>query len=87
MRNPNLSPAHLTTLRTIFGRINPYVNVFVRAADCLATNPTEEVHICSTVDRTSGNGNVCCYNVPTTNEVTMIIHGELGKVGNRDVIV
>jgi len=37
--------------------------------------------------RTLGNGNVHCYNTPTANEVAMIIHGELGEVGNRDVIV
>jgi hypothetical protein len=87
MQNPNLSPTHLTTLRTILGHINPYVNVFVRVAERLITNPTEEVHICITDGRTSGNGNVCCYNVPTANEVAMIIHGESGEVGNRDVIV
>ncbi len=37
--------------------------------------------------RTLGNGNVHGYNVLTTNEVAMIIFGELGEVGNRDVIV
>jgi hypothetical protein len=78
---------HLTTLRRILGRVNLYVNIFIRAADRFTTNPTEEVHICIIVDRTLGNGNVRCYNVPTTNEVAMIILGELGEVGNRDVII
>jgi hypothetical protein len=41
MQNPNLSPAHLTTLRTILGCVNPYVNVFVRAADRFVANPVE----------------------------------------------
>jgi hypothetical protein len=67
--------------------INPYVNVFVRVADCLTVNPAEEVHICITAGRTSGNGNVRCYNVPTTNEVAMIILGEPGEVRIHDVIV
>jgi hypothetical protein len=36
------------TLRTILEHVNLYVNVFVRATDRLATNPTKEVHICIT---------------------------------------
>jgi len=78
---------HLTTFRMILGRVNPYVNVFDRATDRFTTNPIKEVHICITTSRTPGNGHVCRYNVLTTNEVTMIIFGELGEVGNRDVIV
>jgi hypothetical protein len=87
MQNPNLSPVHLTTLHAILGRVNPYVNIFVRAADRLVANPAEEVHICITAGRTLGNGNVHCYNIPTTNEVAMIIPGEPGEVGNHDVII
>jgi hypothetical protein len=87
MQNPNLNLAHLTTLCMIFGRVNPYVNVFVHVADCLATNLVEEVHICITAGRTSKNKNVHCYNIPMANEVAMIVHGELGEVGNHDVIV
>jgi hypothetical protein len=75
------------TLRTILRRINPYVNVFVRAINRLATNPVEEVHICIISGYTLGNGNVRCYNVSTTNKVAMIIPGELGEVRNRNVIV
>jgi hypothetical protein len=75
------------TLHTILGRINPYVNIFVRAADRLIVNPAKEVHICITINHTLGNGDVCCYNVPMANEVAMIILGEPGKVGNRNVIV
>jgi len=87
MQNPNLSSAHLMTLRTILGHVNPYVNVFVCAADRLAANPTKEVHICIVARRTLGNGDVHRYNTPTTNEVAMIILNELGKVGNRNVII
>jgi hypothetical protein len=87
MQNPNLSPTHLTTLHTIFERVNPYVNVFVRAIDHLVTNPIKEVHICITTGRTPGNRDVFRYNVPTANEVAMIIPGELGEVGNHNVIV
>jgi len=87
MQNPNLSSAHLMTLHTILGCINPYVNVFVRATNRLAANLTEEVHICITAGRTLGNGDVHRYNAPTANEVAMIIPGEPGEVGNRDVIV
>jgi hypothetical protein len=87
MQNPSLNLTHLTTLRTILGCVNPYVNVFVRATNCLAVNLAEEVHICIIVSRTSGNRDVRCYNVLTVNEVTMIILSDLGKVGNCDVIV
>jgi hypothetical protein len=71
----------------ILGCINPYVNVFVRAIDRFVANPAEEVHICITTGCTPGNEDVCCYNVLTANEITMIILGEPRKVGNRDVIV
>jgi len=87
MQNPNLSPTHLTTFRTILGRVNPYVNVFVRTTNHLAANPTKEVHICIIVGHTPGNGDVRCYNIPTANEVVMIILGELGEVGNCDIIL
>jgi hypothetical protein len=87
MQNPNLSPTHLTTLRTILKHINPYVNVIVCATDRFAANPAEEVHICITDGRTPGNGDVYRYNVPMANEVVVIIHGEPGEVGNHDIIV
>ncbi len=79
--------AHLTTLCMILGHVNPYVNVFICAVDRLVANPVKEVHICIIVSCTWGNKYVYHYNVPTTNEVAMIIHGEPGEVGNRDVIV
>ncbi len=87
MQNPNLNSVHLTTLHTILEHVNPYVNVFVHAIDRLVANLTKEVHICITTGRTSGNGDVYHYNVPTTNEVTMIILCEPGEVGNHDVII
>jgi hypothetical protein len=87
MQNPNLSLTHLTTLRTILRRVNPYVNVFVRAVDCLAANLAEEVHICITFGRTPGNGNVRRYNIPMATKVAMIIPSEPGEVGNRNVII
>jgi hypothetical protein len=87
MQNPNLSLAHLMTFCMILGHVNPYVNVFICVTDRLAANPVKEVHICITAGRTLENKNVRCYNVPMANEVTMIILGELGEVGNRDVII
>jgi hypothetical protein len=87
MQNPNLSSTHLTTLRTILGRVNPYVNVVIRATNGLVANLVEEVHICITARNASENGNVLCYNVLMSNNVAMIIPGELGEVGNRDVTV
>jgi hypothetical protein len=75
MQNPNLNSTHLTTFCTILRRVNPYVNIFIRAADHLAINPAKEVHICITVGYTPGNIGVCHCNVPTANEVTMIIFG------------
>jgi hypothetical protein len=78
MQNPNLSSAHLTTLRTILGRINPYVNVLIRAIDRLTVNPSEEVHICIITSRTPRNGDVLRYNIPMANEVAMIIPSESG---------
>ncbi len=87
MYNPNLSPVHLTTLHTILGRVNPYVNVFVRATDHLTTNPAEKVHICITTSRTLKNGDVRHYNIPMANEVVMIIPSKPKEAGNCDVIV
>ncbi len=87
MQNLNISLVHVTTLRPILGHVNPYVNVFIRVANYLATNPAEEVHICIIASYTLRNGDVYCYNIHTTNEVAMIILGEPGEVGNRDVIV
>ncbi len=87
MQNPNLSLAHLIALCTILGRINPYVNVFIRVADHFATNPEEEFHICITSSCTLGNRDFRRWNVLTANEVAMIIPCESGEVGNRDVIV
>jgi hypothetical protein len=75
------------TLRTILRRVNPYVNVFIRVVDRVTTNHAEEVHIWITTGRTSRNGDVRRYNVPTANKVAMLIFGELGEVGNCDVIV
>jgi hypothetical protein len=45
MQNPNVSLTHLMALPTILECVNPYVNVFVRAANCLTTNLLKEVHI------------------------------------------
>ncbi len=87
MQNPNLSPMHLMTLCTILGCVNPYVNIFICVANHLVANPTKDVRICITTGHTLGNGDVCHYNVPTANEVTMIIPGKPGEVRNRDVIV
>jgi hypothetical protein len=87
MQNPNLSLAHLTTFRTILGRVNPYVNVFVRATDRFTVIPAEEVHICITVGRTPRYKDVRCYNIPTAKKVVMIIFGKPGEVGNRNVII
>ncbi len=61
----------------ILEHVNPYVNVFVCAADCFTANLVEEVHICITTN---------CYNVPTINKVVMIILGKSGEVGNRDAL-
>jgi hypothetical protein len=77
----------LTTLRTILRRINPFVNVFIRAADHFATNPVEEVHICIIAGRTPRNRDVRHYNVLSANDVAIIIPNKPGEVENRDVIV
>jgi hypothetical protein len=52
MQNLNLSLLHLTTLCTIFERVNLHVYVFVHAADRFAANLEEEVHICITTGHT-----------------------------------
>ncbi len=82
MQNPNLSLTHLTTLRMILRRVNLYVYVFIYATDRFTANRAEEVHICITDGRTLGNEDVHHYNVPTINEVAMIILGEPREVGN-----
>jgi hypothetical protein len=87
MQNPNLSSAHLMTLRIIFERVNPYVNVFIHVVDHLATNLAKEVHICIIAGCTPGNGDVRHYNIPMANKVAMIILGEPKEVGNCNVLV
>ncbi len=78
---------HLTTLRTILGRINLYVNVFIHVVDRRTVNLAKEIHICIIARYTPENGDVHRYNIPTENEVTMIILGEQGEVGKHDVII
>jgi hypothetical protein len=87
MENPNLNLVHFITHCTFLGRVNPYVNIFVRVANRFVTNLAKEVHICIIAGLTSGNEDVHRYNIPTTNEVAMIILGESEEVGNRDVII
>jgi hypothetical protein len=87
MQNPNLNSTHLTTFCTILRRVNPYVNIFIRAADHLAINPAKEVHICITFGYTSKNKNDRYSIVLMANEVGMMIHGEPREVGNHNVIV
>jgi hypothetical protein len=88
LQNPNLRPENLMALRDLLGQVNPYVNVFVQAANRIVTNPEEEVRVVITVGRNHGEEvDPRRYNTPLANEVAMILPGESGEVGNRDVIV
>jgi hypothetical protein len=75
-------------IRDILGRYNPYVHVFERAADRLATHPAEEVRVVLTTARNHGSEmDPRQYNAPMADEVAMILPGHPGQIGNRDVIV
>jgi hypothetical protein len=88
LRNPNLSQVTLMAIRDILGRYNPYVRVFERGVDRLATHPAEEVCVVLTTVRNHGSEmDPRQYNAPMADEVTMILPGNPGQIRNRDVIV
>jgi hypothetical protein len=88
LRNPNLSQVTVMAIRDILGRYNPYVRVFERAADRLATHPAEEVRIVLTAARNHGSEmDPRQYNAPMADEVAMILPGDPGQIGNRDIII
>jgi hypothetical protein len=74
--------------RDLLGQVNPYVNVFVQAANRIVANLEEEVKVVITAGRNHGEEvDPRWYNAPLADEVTMILPGEPGEVGNRDIIV
>jgi len=78
----------LMAIHDILGRYNPYVRIFERAVDCLVAHPAEEVCVVLTVARNHGSEmDPRQYNAPMADEVAMILPGDLGQIGNRDVIV
>jgi len=88
LQNPNLRQEILMALKDLLGQANPYVNIFVRAANRIVANPEEEVRVVITAGRNHGEEvDPRWYNAPLADEVTMILLGELREVGNRDVIV
>jgi hypothetical protein len=75
-------------LRDLLGQVNPYVNIFVQVAKRIVANPEEEVRVVIIPGRNHGEEvDPRRYNAPLADEVTMILPGEPGEVGNRDVIV
>jgi len=88
LRNPNLSQVTLMAIRDILGRYNLYVRVFERAADRFAAHLAEEVRVVLTAARNHGSEmDPRQYNAPMADEVAMILPGDPGQIGNRDVIV
>jgi hypothetical protein len=88
LQNPNLRQENLMALRDLLGQVNPYVNIFVRAANRIVANPEEEVRVVITAGHNHGEEvDPRRYNAPLANEVAMILPGELREVGNHDVIV
>ena len=87
-RNPQLDPFKMALLRDMLGRMNPYVHVFSRAADRLAADASGDLNIVLTASRNRGDEqDPRRYNLPTADEVAMIIPGEVRQVGERDIIV
>jgi hypothetical protein len=75
-------------LRDLLGQVNPYVNVFVQAANRIVANPKEEVKVVIIARHNHGEEvDPRRYNAPLADEVAMILPGEPMEVGNRDVIV
>ena len=72
----------------MLGRTNPYVHVFSRAAYRLAADAGGALNIVLTAGRNRGDErDPRRYNLPTADEVAMIIPGEVGQVGERDINV
>jgi hypothetical protein len=75
-------------LRDLLGQVNPYVNIFIQVANRIVANLEEEVKVVITAGRNHGEEvDPRRYNAPLADEVAMILLGEPGEVGNRDVIV
>jgi hypothetical protein len=75
-------------LRDLLGQVNPYVNVFIQARNCIVANLEEEVRVVITARRNHGEEvDPRRYNAPLADEVSMILPGEPKEVGNHDVIV
>ncbi len=81
LHNPNLCQENLMALRDLLGQVNPYVNVFVQAANRIVANPKEEVRVVITAGRNHGEEvDPRRYNAPLADEVAMILLGEPGKL-------
>jgi hypothetical protein len=88
LQNPNLRQENLMALRDLLGQVNPYVNIFIQVANRIVANLEEEVKVVITAGRNHGEEvDPRRYNAPLADEVAMILLGEPGEVGNRDVIV
>jgi hypothetical protein len=88
LQNPNLRQENLMALRDLLGQVNPYVNIFVQAANRIVANPEKEVRVVITAGRNHGEEvDPRRYNAPLADEVAMILPGELGEVGNCDIIM
>ena len=87
-RNPDLEREKLALLYDMLRRVNPNVDVFSRAADRMAADEDGALSIVLTARRNRGDEqDPRRYNLPTADEVAMIIPGEVGQVGERDIVV
>jgi hypothetical protein len=82
---PTLNPDILHELQTMFSEVNPYAQTFRNIRDLISNNPTQALHLRILAKRSK---DARTYNIPTDNEVAVIMVGDGSKdVDHRDVVV
>ena len=83
---PNLDSTILAELQQMLHDINPYVNIFRQTGNLLKQNPSLDLKLVITNNRTKDSQ---CYNTPSASEVAaiMIGNGQEMEIQNRDIIL
>ena len=83
---PGLDPTILAELQQMLHDINPYVNIFRQAGNLLKNNPSLDLKLVITNNRTKDPRR---YNIPNASEIAAIMIGDGQEVEhqNRDIIL
>ena len=83
---PGLDPTILAELQQMLHDINPYVNIFRQAGNLLKNNPSLDLKLVITNNRTKDSRH---YNIPNASEVAAIMIGDGQEIEhqNRDIVL